>query len=48
MARTTWHDRAAARRADVKRLAAFWPRAPRGYRYEVRLNDGTLLDTVQR
>lgn len=35
-------------RAAVKKLAGYWPKAPRGYRYEVRLNDGTLVDTVKR
>ena len=33
---------------ERRKLAAFWPKAPRGYRYDVRTNDGTLLGTVQR
>lgn len=35
-------------RAHVRRLAAFWRHAPRGHRYDVRLNDGTLVQTVRR
>jgi hypothetical protein len=35
-------------RAAVARLSKYWPKAPRGYRYDVRLNDGTLVDTVKR
>ena len=29
-------------------LQRFWLRAPRGFRYDVRANDGTLLTTVRR
>jgi len=32
-----------ATRAEVARLAGFWPKAPKGYRYEVLLNDGTRI-----
>ncbi|MDB5100413.1 MAG: hypothetical protein JWM80_4834 [Cyanobacteria bacterium RYN_339] len=36
------------RASDAKRVKAFLPSAPRGYRYDVRLNDGTLLVTERR
>ena len=35
-------------RADLARLQRFWPKAPKGFRYDVRANDGTLLTTVRR
>jgi hypothetical protein len=30
-------------KAELKRLEPFWAKAPRGYRYDVVLNDGTLV-----
>lgn len=36
------------REAELTKLRAFWPVAPRGVRYEVLLNDGRRIASVQR
>lgn len=37
-----------ARPGELTKLRAFWPHAPRGFRYDVLLNDGRRIARVQR